>query len=341
MKRLFVAASLGALLLASPAGAQDTLVINSFGGAYEEALRKLVIEPFQEECGCEVKIITAYSADALAQLRAQKADPQFDVVHFSGGEEVTAAKEGLLEPIGADELSQAGDLYPFAKAGLEKGEGPVYQVATIGLLYQTEAVAEAPESWNDLWNPEFQNHIVLTDVSNSYGLLGFLMMNQVRGGSLTDVQPGLDAVKQLLPGATVVRTSPEIQQNFAQNDAWIAPYAQDYAYTLRKAGLPVRFVQPKEGSAAVYITSNLVAGRPNQELAKKFIDYQLRPEVQAGWAEALRYSPTNKNAKLDSGLAEEVIYGEAAVEGLVRFDPEAFRAERPAITEAWKKLIAQ
>ena len=54
--------------------------------------------------------------------------------------------------------------------------------------------------------------------------------------------PGLDAVTTLLDrGAIVVSTSPEIQQEFAQNDAWIAPYASDYAYTLTSAGLPQPF----------------------------------------------------------------------------------------------------
>ncbi|MGO4706214.1 ABC transporter substrate-binding protein [Microvirga sp. 2MCAF38] len=327
--------------LATPAFAKDKLVINSYGGAYEQIHRKLVIEPFQKKYDVDVQVITAYSADALAQLRAQKAAPQFDVIHFSGGQEVVAAREGLIGPIKAEELTNAKDLYPFATEGLARGEGPVHAVAAIGLLYNKDKAPKKPAKWADLWDPAYKDHVVLTDLSNSYGLLGFLMMNKIKGGDIKNAEPGFEAVKGLLGGAVIVSTSPEMQQNFAQNDAWVAPYAQDYAYTLRKAGLPIEFVQGAEGTPAVYLTANLVANRPNQDLAKKFIDFSLSPEVQAGWAQELRYSPTNKATKLDEALAKEVIYGEQAVSGLMRFNPIDVDANRASIIERWKKLIAR
>ncbi|HEY0919754.1 ABC transporter substrate-binding protein [Devosia sp.] len=330
-------------LLGSTALAQDnTLTINSFGGAYEEAHRACVITPFEKATGATVNVVTAYSADAFAQLRAQKDAPQFDVIHFSGGQEIVGAAEGLLAPIDAAALGNAADLYDFAKANLAKGEGPAYSIAAIGLVYNTEALPTAPSKWTDLLNPAYAEHLVLTDISNGYGMLGFLMLNQVQGGDLTNIQPGLDAVKQLLnAGAVVVATSPEIQQEFAQNDAWIAPYASDYAYTLRKAGLPSGFAQGAEGTPASFITANLVAGRPNTELALKFIDLEISPEAQACFAEALRYTPTNAKTELSDEVAADVAYGEAAVAGLLRFDPTVIEANRAAWVEAWNKTIAR
>lgn len=184
--------------LASPATAKDKLVINSYGGAYEQIHRKLVIEPFMKKYDVDVQVITAYSADALAQLRAQKAAPQFDVIHFSGGQEVVAAREGLISPIKLEELSTGKDLYPFATEGLSRGEGPVHAVAAIGLLYNKDKAPKKPAKWADLWDPAYKDHVVLTDLSNSYGLLGFLMMNKVKGGSIQNPDPGFEAVKGLL-----------------------------------------------------------------------------------------------------------------------------------------------
>lgn len=338
---LTFAVGLAASVAAAGASARDRLVINSFGGAYEQAHRKLVIDAFAKKYDVDVQVITAYSADALAQLRAQKASPQFDVIHFSGGQEVVAAREGLISPMKVEDLPNAKDLYPFAVEGLARGEGPVYSVAAIGLLYNKSKVAKAPTKWVDLWDASYKDHLVLTDFSNAYGLLGFLMMNKARGGDLGNVDPGFKAVQELLGGATIVATSPELQQAFAQNDAWVAPYASDYAFTLRKAGLPVEFVQGEEGTPAVYLTINLVANRPNQELAKKFIDFSIAAEVQNGWAEELRYSPTNRNARLSEELAREVVYGDKAVAGLLRFDPVTVDANRAAWVERWKKMIAR
>ncbi|MDI6029121.1 ABC transporter substrate-binding protein [Corticibacterium sp. UT-5YL-CI-8] len=341
--RIASAAVAVSAVLSGTAFAQDkTLTINSFGGAYEQAHRTCVIDPFEKETGAKVQIVTAYSADAFAQLRAQKDAPQFDIINFSGGQEIVGAAEGLLSPIDASKLSNAGDLYDFAKANLAKGEGPAYSIAAIGLVYDSVKSPKAPTGWKDLLDPALSEHLVLTDISNGYGMLGFLMLNQSEGGTLDNIQPGLDAVSKLLEaGAIVVSTSPEIQQEFAQNDAWIAPYASDYAYTLRKAGLTAKFVQGSEGTPASFITSNLVANRPNQELALKFIDISISKAAQECFAEALRYSPTNSKAELSGEVAADVAYGEEGVKGLIRFDPAKIEANRKAWVEAWNKTIAQ
>jgi putative spermidine/putrescine transport system substrate-binding protein len=344
MTALFKTALTGtALLLAGSALAQErTLTINSFGGAYEEAHRACVIDPFIAETGAKVNIVTAYSADAFAQLRAQKAAPQFDVIHFSGGQEIVGAKEGLLAPIDAAKLANIGDVYDFAKAGLAQGEGPAYSIAAIGLVYNSETAPSAPTTWAELMAGGWSDHLVITDISNGYGMLGFLMMNQVAGGSLDNIQPGLDAVKKLLAeGAIVVSKSPEIQQEFAQNDAWVAAYASDYAYTLRKAGLPTKFVQGAEGTPASLITVNLVAGRDNQDLALKFIDISVSKAAQECFANALRYTPTNRTVELAPEVAADLAYGEEAVKGLLRFDPVTIEAKRSEWVDAWNRAIAR
>ena len=64
------------VLFAAPLWA-ETLTINSFGGAYEEAHRACVIDPFTAATGADVSIVTAYSADAFAQLRAVPAQVFF------------------------------------------------------------------------------------------------------------------------------------------------------------------------------------------------------------------------------------------------------------------------
>ena len=338
-----IAVSGVAALMATTAFAQGgTITINSFGGAYEEAHRQCVIDPFEAETGATVQIVTAYSADAFAQLRAQAQAPQFDVIHFSGGQEIVGAQEGLLDPIDPASLSNAADLYDFAKTNLEAGEGPAYSIAAIGMIYNTENAPEAPTSWTDIFDEAYADHIVLTDISNGYGMLGFLMLNQVQGGSLDDIQPGLDAVSGLLDnGAIIVSTSPEIQQEFAQNDAWVAPYASDYAFTLRNAGLPTALVQGEEGTPASFITANLVAGRDNDELALKFIDMQISAEAQACFADALRYTPTNSMVELSDEVAADVVYGPDAVAGLLRFDPTVIEANRAEWVDAWNRTIAQ
>jgi len=72
-----------------------------------------------EASGC---ISMGHSGATMAQVRAQKDNPQFDVVHFSGGQEVPAAEEGLIVPINPSQLANYDDLYPFASEGIARGE---------------------------------------------------------------------------------------------------------------------------------------------------------------------------------------------------------------------------
>lgn len=333
---------LGSVLSLTAAWAQapQKLVVNSFGGPYEQLHKKIIFEPFEKKYGVAVQVVTAYSADALAQLRAQKNAPQYDVVHFSGGQEVAAAKEGLLTPLTLADLPNAANLYPFAREGLTRGEGPAHLVTAIGLVYNTKEVKRPPASWKDLWDPAYEDRLVLTDLSNTFGMLGFLMANKVWGGTISDPAPGFGKVRELLDRSVIIASSPELQQNFAQNGALLAPFSQDYAYILTKSGLPVKFVVGQEGVPAVLFTANLVAGRPNQELAKKLIDFSLSPEVQEAFAREMRYTPTNSKAKLDPDVAREVVSGDA-VGSLIRFDPAEIDRNRPRLVEQWKKLISR
>ena len=339
---IFALVAISVVFSYTTAMAQKVLVINSFGGSYEKTHRELVITPFEKKYSTKVKVITAYSSDTLAQLKAQKNNPQFDVVHFSGGLETAAAGEGLLSPIKPYELANYGQMYPFSVAGIGKGVGPMYKTAVIGILYNTEKAKPAPTSWKDLANPAYANHVLITDAaSNTYGMLGMLMMNKVNGGTLDNINPALNFVKSILDRSTIVSKSPEIQQNFAQGNAWIAAYAQDYASTLIKAGLPIKFLLPTEGGVVAPITVNLVAGRPNRDLALKFIDFSIRAEASQGWAEAMRYSPTNKTVKLSPDVAAQVVYGEAAAKKLVSFDANKIGKNRAGWNESWKRAIAK
>src|SRR5262252_856488 len=58
----------------------DTLVVNSFGGEYQELFEKNIIQPFEKKFG--VKIVhdaTGTSAQDYAKIRASKGAPGFYV----------------------------------------------------------------------------------------------------------------------------------------------------------------------------------------------------------------------------------------------------------------------
>ena len=60
-------------------GTDDTLVVNSFGGEYQELIEKAVIGPFEKKFG--VKVVhdaTGTSSQDYAKIRASKGAPGFE-----------------------------------------------------------------------------------------------------------------------------------------------------------------------------------------------------------------------------------------------------------------------
>lgn len=128
---------------------------------------------------------------------------------------------------------------------------------------------------------------------------------------------------------------------FAQTDASVAPDAPDDAFVLREAGLPVAIARGAEGAPGLYLTANLVAGRPNHAPALKLIDRPISTEAQVCLAEAMRYAPTNVKAVLTGQVAEDTPRGEAALAGFLRFDPAVIAASRADWVDAWNRTIAR
>lgn len=323
-----------------PAEAPKKLIVTSFGGDYETAQKEILIKPFEKEFNAKVEVVTLYSADALVRMRAEKNAPTLDVVQFSGGQEVQAAKEGLILPADEKILTNTKDLY---KTALNKsGYGPSIAFDALGIIYNEKKITTAPTSWNDLWKPEYKGHVGLVDLTNTFGLQFAVMNAKLAGSNESNMDPGFDKIKTLLPNvAAIVASTPDVGNLFAQEEAWIAAYDSGYAFNFRKKGQPIKFVVPKEGAMATFINAQVVKGTKNADLAQQFVNYALRPEVQKAFAEQTGFAPSNKNVKLSDDLAAVMPYGETAVNSLVPLDWEVVGANRAAWTATWNKLISK
>jgi putative spermidine/putrescine transport system substrate-binding protein len=112
----------------------ETLVVNSFGGEYQELFEKNIIEPFEKKFG--VKVVhdpTGTSSQDYAKIRASKGAPGFDVAAaLSPPEVLLGAKEGLLEKITDKEV-------PNLKYTWEKARQTLPPVTVIHTLSSTRS----------------------------------------------------------------------------------------------------------------------------------------------------------------------------------------------------------
>lgn len=313
------------------------LVVTAFGGDYEKAQQKALFAKFERENDVKIKTVTIYSADALAKLTAAGGNAGFDVVQFSGGQEVQAAQNDLLEKIEASELSNAPQMFPQA---LQEGYAPAYAFDVAGFISR-EGTEPVPDSWDAIGDPRLKGRIAVPDISNTYGVQTLIGLAEANGGSIENVQPGFDALKQAKGNIhSFFKDAPTMVQLLSRKEIDVGIYDSIYAFLMQKQGIPVRFSVPKEGSFLTKVTMNVVKDSKNRDLAVKLIDMALDPDVQAKFAEESGSVPTNQDAKV-TGPAAKLL---ATPEEIARLKPmdDAFVAKnRSAWTATWNRTIAK
>ncbi|MEZ5767171.1 MAG: extracellular solute-binding protein [Paracoccaceae bacterium] len=82
-----------------------------------------------------------------------------------------------------------------------------------------------------------------------------------------------------------------------------------------------------------------VAGSPNPELAKMFIDYALSTDTQKAYSEEIYFGPTNSNVELSESAAADTINSPEEVASLLQLDWPWLIEQRADWTERWNMEI--
>ena len=106
---------------------------------------------------------------------------------------------------------------------------------------------------------------------------------------------------------------------------------------LRKKGLPVEMVVPKEGVVAFEQSFNILKHAPAKEEAYKYLDYILDPKVQEMMAREFFTSPSNQRSTVAADLAADIPVSGKLMSSIVQFDWPKVNPQVPEITERWNR----
>lgn len=339
-RRATLATLLAATILFAGIGAavgqaNDVTVILP-GGTLARAFRKNVVEPFEKKYQARVNVVTGLTMENLAKLRAQKGNPQIDVVIFDPPGAIPAAKEGLLETLDPERIPNMKLLHPWA---VQKDRYYVtWLTANQVLAYNTKFVKEPPRSWGDLWKPEYKGKVVLPDISTSHGVYFVSIVSKMQtGNDLYNTDAAFEKLKALRPNVLTFYTShDQVAQLLNSGEAWLVPWAGDRALTQVAAKAPVAAAVPKEG--AIFWTSEMgiPKGAKSKALAEKYIDMAMSAEVQTIHAQEVSLGPSNRTVKLEGELAQNLPYGERLKE-LIAPDWDKLDQLRSVWTDRWNR----
>ncbi|WP_340537932.1 ABC transporter substrate-binding protein [Nocardioides sp. GXZ039] len=317
------------------------LRINSFGGAFEDAIRKHVVAGFEKEKDVSVAITTSLGAATATQLSAAaKGTSPYDLVYMDPVPVAQSAAAGKLAKLDIDRLSVKDELLPLAIG--EAGYSVAYLVAGVGLAYNSEQLDNAPTSWEDLWSSEYKGKVIISDVAGTAGYLFLLEAAKLNGGDENNIEPGFEALKELKGNLASIYTTPDQAiQLLTSGEAWIGVGYSDRTGAAKATGAPLGFSFPEEGALGVLSSLAIPADSGNVDSAYEYMDYQLSADVQKAFLTAIPEGSVNSKVSFDDAFAEENYIPQGATfDNLLTFDYPVIAEKLPEWTTRWAEEIA-
>ena len=318
--------------------AQDkTLVVNTYGGRYEDFMRSTIIPGFEGETGAKLEVAVGLGKEWLAQLRAAGVDdPPYDVLMTNEAWASIERAEGFFESLPEDKVPNMADLYPVAR--LPQDNGVIAIMQPIGLAYRTDMIETPPQSWKDLWKDEYRGKLGLYTITNSAGMMFLLMMARIFGGSQNDLDVAFREIEKLKPFAQI-DFSGTVEIQLTRGEIGIAPLDYPAVARLKEGGAPIEVAAPEEGLFMFEQVFNLLRGSDNKEIGYRWIDYNLRPDIQEKWVREFYISPANTKVEVPADLKELIPISGERTDEIVTFDWARANAERDQIIERWNKTM--
>ncbi|MEM8665556.1 MAG: ABC transporter substrate-binding protein [Pseudomonadota bacterium] len=282
LTKITAGVSLAAVLFAAPAAyAADAICYNC---PPQWADWASMIEAIETELGIEMPHDNKNSGQTLTQLLAERSNPVADIAYYGVTTGIKAANEGVAapyKPAGFDEIAD----------GLKDPDGRWFTIhqGTLGLFVNVDALggAPVPACFADLLKPEYEGMVGYLDPSSAFvGYAGAVAVNRALGGDLDNFDAAIDYFQKLGENDPIVPK----QTSYARVVSGEIPILFDYDFNAYRAKYTedgnFEFVLPCEGSVVVPYVQSLVAGAPNEDTAKKILDFILSDEGQAIWTNA-------------------------------------------------------
>jgi iron(III) transport system substrate-binding protein len=273
---LVLLANVLTVLCALPAwaGENKVTILCSPDPAWCEAVKR----EFSKATGIQTEFVRLSSGAGLARLRAEKANPAFDVWFAGSGDgHWVAQAEGLLEFFRPKAWSE---LRPQLTKAVDGHYIPLY-TGLHGFGVNEKILQEKnlpiPSTWKELGDPKYKGLIAAPNPNTSG--TGYVMMTTII--QIYGEDPGFDLIKAIHRNvAQYTRSGGDPSLLTGRGEVGIGiSFANDIVEGARK-GFPVRFIAPKDGTGYEIGGISLVKGGPNRANGLKLIDWALEPENQ-------------------------------------------------------------
>ena len=259
LKAFALAVGLFAMASGAQAAASGDLTIYN---ATNPKLVDAIIEAFKSKNpDVDVAVINAGVGELLTRIKAEKNNPRGDVF-FGASVEAYMSAVDLFAPY---ETADHASFNPDVIGPDNRFYG--FSMPLQAFIVNTKLLPDdaQPLSWEDLGDPKFKGKIVMANPSLSGSAYAQLaQMLQLHGW---------DLVEKVIDNTTFVTSSKLVYQNVGKGEIEIGITGDYNVIKMRDEGFPVTAVYPSEGTGLRFDANGIIAGGPNLEAAKAFVDF--------------------------------------------------------------------
>ncbi|PAE26271.1 ABC transporter substrate-binding protein [Bacillus sp. 7894-2] len=273
----------------------NTLTIFNWGDYIDAEL----VDKFEQETGIKV-IYETFDSNEAMMTKIEQGGTAYDIAVPSEYAIEKMKEEDLLLPVDHSKIPNLKYIdQRFIDLPFDPGNAYSipYFWGTVGILYNTDILGDKKiTSWNDLWDPELKNQILLIDGAREVMGMGLnslhYSLNDKDKSHLIDAKEKLD---RLTPNIKAI-VGDEIRMLMENDEAGIGVVWSGTAQELMWEKDNLEYVVPEEGSNLWFDNMVIPKTAKNPEAAHQFMNFMLDPENAAQNTEYVGYSTPNKEA---------------------------------------------
>ena len=242
-----------------------------------------ILDAFEEEFGIEVNSYT-YESEAEAMEEIENYQGVYDVVVAIDSNFEIEIADDKLEKLNLRNIPNVKNIDTKFKIAnnYDYEYGIPYIWGTTGIVINTKYVPEDTNSWDVLWNTEYDGKIgILFNEEELFGLgaryVGTPLVPS-KISDLTKISDFLKLQKELVGG---YKSSYEIIDGMIDESIWVAVTWNVDAAIMSYDNPNIKYIIPKEGTIMWIEHMVIPKGASNKENAEAFINFIHRPEIYA------------------------------------------------------------